>query len=124
MSTKQMSASRRGRVSQLTGLAAEECVIRAYRPKNARLLDQRWRCKAGEIDVIHELDDMIVFTEVKARKSKSDAPSALTPAQLARVQNSALCYMGQCETKAVNMRIDLALVDRQGVVEIFENISM
>lgn len=56
--------------------------------KGYRLLARRYRCPAGEIDLICRRGRVIVFIEVKARARIDDAAAAITPHQLGRIRRA------------------------------------
>lgn len=123
--TPQAQRQRRGRMSYDFGLSAEATVARQYEANGFTLLEERWRGAAGEIDLIFRKGDEIVFVEVKASKSFSSAASHLRPKQIARLCAGAEAYIGRLPTGLLTpMRIDVALVDGIGRVEILENALM
>lgn len=111
--------STRGRYH--SGLAAEDIAERHYQALGAKTLAWRWRSDAGEIDLIFDLADTIVFVEVKARRNLDGAAAAITRRQLDRIAASAELFMAQTGRSGGEMRIDAALVDRTGSVQIIEN---
>ncbi|MFC0199348.1 YraN family protein [Paracoccus rhizosphaerae] len=111
----------RGRVAATAGRMAEENVLRAYKGAGADLLAERWRGRAGEIDLILRDGDDIVFVEVKAAATHAEAAARLQPAQMRRIMLAACEY---CETQGlgqVTMRFDAALVDATGRVDLLRN---
>ena len=112
-----------GAVSYHAGLAAEDGVWRDYRARGHTLAARRWRCRAGEIDLITHKDGMVVFTEVKRARDFATAGARLGERQLARIALAAETYLGGApggtDTPA---RIDVAFVDGAGRVEIIENV--
>jgi putative endonuclease len=84
-----------GRTAHHGGLAAEDIAARLYEAEGARVLARRWRCPAGEIDLIVATPDTVVFVEVKARRSRDAAALALTPAQTARLAAAAETWLGE-----------------------------
>ncbi len=108
-----------GRSAQLSGLAAEEIALRLYR--DARLVEARWRCPEGEIDLILVSPGQVVFVEVKARRNRDLAAWSLTRRQRARIGAAAACYLSKAEDAAVNVRFDVVLVDGLGCAERIEN---
>lgn len=49
-----------------------EDIAREYLHLNEyHIIQQNWRCRSGEIDIIAQLEDTIIFVEVRTRKSKS-----------------------------------------------------
>nr|WP_090060741.1 YraN family protein [Celeribacter neptunius] len=104
---------------------AEESVARDYQARGFTLLEQRWRGAGGEIDLIFEKDGELVFVEVKASKTHARAALLLGPKQIARLSASAEDYIGHLPRGLLTpMRIDVALVDGAGQVEILENALM
>lgn len=49
----------------------EEIAVKLLVSRNYKILERNYRVKAGEIDVIAEIDDTIVFVEVKYRKNEN-----------------------------------------------------
>ena len=66
----------------------------------------------------------LVFVEVKAGKTFDHAAQRVNWARLHRIMRAAEVYAGQHGGAFVEMRIDVALVDGQGAVQILENVSM
>lgn len=117
--------SRRGLTAYHDGLAAEEIVCAQYLADGARVLETRWRGDGGEIDLILQQEGGLIFVEVKKAKTFAYAAERLSPRQLSRICLSAEAYCGdRFPGQLVNMRVDLALVDAQGGVEILPNISI
>ncbi|WP_370628964.1 YraN family protein [Celeribacter sp. PS-C1] len=115
----------RGRKAYDFGLSAEASVARLYQNRGYDLLEERWRSSAGEIDLIFRKGAEVVFVEVKASKSFAAAASHLGPKQIGRLCAGAEAYIGALPTGLLTpMRIDLALVDGIGQVEILENALM
>jgi putative endonuclease len=112
----------RGRLAALSGAMAEDSVHRQYLKNGAVLRASRWRGKAGEIDLIFQDGDDLVFVEVKKAATHAIAGERLRPAQMARICRAACEY---CDVfglgSAVPMRFDAALVDQSGRVELIEN---
>jgi putative endonuclease len=115
----------RGALGHARGIAAEAQVEQAYLRRGARCLERRWRGEGGEIDLIFSLGEDVVFVEVKASRTHAQAAGHLTPRQSARLMASAEAYLGSLPRGALTpMRIDVALVDDQGRIEIVENALM
>lgn len=115
----------RGRKAYDFGLSAEAAVARLYQSRGFELLEERWRGRAGEIDLIFRQGEEIVFVEVKASKSFAKAVTHLSAKQMVRLCACAEDYIGRLPKGLLTpMRIDLALVDGVGQVEILENAFM
>ncbi len=115
----------RGAMGHARGLSAEDQVERHYVRHGAECLARRWRGTGGEIDLIFDVAGDIVFVEVKASRSHARAAERVTPRQAARLMASAEEYLGtQPRGLLTPMRVDVALVDGQGVIEVIENALM
>lgn len=53
---------------RLFGDAGEQEVVKYLQNKNFRILATNYVTRLGEVDIIAELDDLMVFVEVKTRK--------------------------------------------------------
>ncbi len=105
-----------------SGLAAEAAVERLYLSRGLTLLERRWRGPAGEIDLIFAEGDAVVFVEVKAAKTFAQAAERVTLRQANRIATSAMAYLDTRPMGSLtDMRMDVALVDRTGAVDIREN---
>ena len=51
------------------GLSGEECAANWLAKEGYTILERRFRCQMGEIDIIARQGRVIVFVEVKARRS-------------------------------------------------------
>lgn len=113
---------RRGARAYASGQLAEEAVLRAYLARGARLLEQRYRVRQGEIDLIFEIDGVIVFCEVKSRRTLEEAAHSISPRQWQRLEQAANSYMMTRNVgAATDLRFDAVLLDRTGAMEIVEN---
>ncbi|MEP2716650.1 YraN family protein [Pseudophaeobacter sp.] len=106
----------------LAGASAEEQAVRAYEAQGYELVEQRWRGAGGEIDLILQKASLWVFVEVKTGPSHAAALARITPRQMARVAASAALFLDQQPEGGLSeARIDVAVVDSKGSVEILEN---
>lgn len=111
-----------GRTAHLAGLAAEEGVLRHYLRRGLQIVARRWRGRGGEIDLIARGPDGFVFIEVKAARDLATAAERLSSRQMARLTLAAQEFLGGVAGGLSNpMRIDVALVDRAGRIEVCEN---
>ena len=101
---------------------AEASVADHYRRAGYELVQMRWRGKAGEIDMILRRDGQYIFVEVKASRDFSRAADRLTRRQMDRICRAACECCGTLPTgQLTDMRLDAALVDQFGRIEIIEN---
>lgn len=107
------------------GVSAEQAVARYYRDRGAVLRETRWRGRCGEIDLIFCEGETIVFVEVKKSRTHAMAVQRITARQLGRILRSAEDYLGSCPAGTLtDARLDVALVDAQGMIDIVPNASM
>jgi putative endonuclease len=102
------------------GVDAEARVLQDYKDRGFRLISKRFKTKLGEVDVIVENDDCVVFVEVKMRKTLDNAAFSLAPRQLQRILATAEIWASENECEK-NMRFDVALATPYAI-EIVENI--
>ena len=112
----------KGTLANLAGDAAETTVARSYERRGMTVAARRWRCGAGEIDLILRDGASLIFVEVKKSKTFARAAEALSLRQMQRIYAAASKFlatepMGQLS----DVRFDVALVDAQGAVCIQEN---
>ncbi len=111
----------RGRQAFQKGVLAELAVERLYHERNAKVIGRRVRTRGGEIDLILETKDEVIFVEVKARRSLEEAAHSVSRRQIDRIGTAALDWLEQQHRLQSAIRFDVALVDRYGTVEIREN---
>ncbi|MGR3565723.1 MAG: YraN family protein [Heliomarina sp.] len=112
----------RGRVAHASGISAENRIAQDYERRGFALARRRWRGKAGEIDLIAQRGDEIIFVEVKKSCTIARAAERLSRRQMERIYASAAQFLGtQPLGQMTPSRFDVALVDAQGQFEIIEN---
>jgi len=104
------------------GLAAEGRIAQDYERRGFRVARQRWRGKRGEIDLIVQDGDGLIFIEVKQSRSFDRAAHRLSAAQMRRIYASAEEFLGtQPLGSLTDVRFDVALVNGHGETQIIEN---
>ena len=107
------------------GVAAEASVARHYESAGCAVAGRRWRGEGGEIDLIAREGEALVFVEVKKARSFARAANRLGRRQLERICAAATEFLaGEPRGQLTPMRVDLALVDSMGRVEVRENVTM
>ena len=101
---------------QRLGLAGEAAAERALRAAGLTIVERRFRCRRGEIDLIAADGALVVFVEVKTRRvgrtsvAPAEAVTALKRRRLARVAREYLCRRGlserPCRFDVVEVRVD------------------
>lgn len=93
------------------GRWAERLCALVLRLKGYRILDQRHRNPAGEIDIVAKRGHTLAFVEVKARSGGADAIQALDPRQRARIERAAEAWLARNPGHGdAAMRFDVMLV--------------
>lgn len=91
-----------------TGQRGEDLATEYLQQKGYTLLHRNWRYKRAEVDIIAERDKLLVFVEVKTRKSyKYGYPEeALNTTKQKQLVAAANAYV-QDETELRELRFDL-----------------
>ncbi len=93
------------------GLLAEFAVRCFLRLKLYNIIEKRYRCKFGEIDIIAQKGRTIIFVEVKARKDGQY--EVLTNYQKGRINRSASWFLSKnSRFNRYNARFDMMLVSK------------
>jgi putative endonuclease len=122
VSYDQRTRKARGLTNYLAGHAAEASVARHYEGRGIVICARNWRCSSGEIDLIGRDGDVVVFVEVKHSSTHDLAASHVAQAQVRRIFACVDEYVAH-EPKGLltDVRIDLALVDGMGRIDVVEN---
>jgi putative endonuclease len=95
-----------------TGRQGEEIAARYLEDNGYKLVQRNWRCKIGELDLIVEDDDVLVFVEVRTRHGhRYGIPEeSITPAKQARLIELAETYLQETSSIPQSWRIDVVAV--------------
>lgn len=100
------------------GRAGEDAAWRAYERNGYSLVARNWRCKAGELDIVAERGDMVVFCEVKTRSGSGFGAGfeAVTVSKQARLRRLAELFLYESRLRPQHVRFDVAsvLLPRRG----------
>ncbi|MCK9518253.1 MAG: YraN family protein [Dehalococcoidia bacterium] len=109
---------------QQLGAFGERLAVHRLEAAGLRIVARNVRVPAGEIDILAEDGDDLVFVEVRTRRSiPGVAAESLTPTKLRRMWQ---CAMDYCERESADperVRIDVVSIDlgRGGRVEVVEH---
>ncbi len=93
------------------GLSAEARAAAFLAAKGYRIAARRWRCAAGEVDIVARRGNLLVFVEVKARERLDDAAYSVTERQQRRIAAAAAAWLStNPDDAARNIRFDALLI--------------
>jgi len=78
--------------------------------KGYRIIQSRYKCHVGEIDIIAKKKNSLIFIEVKARQTETQALESVTYKMRERIQRAAIHYCAHNNIFDTGMRFDLISV--------------
>ncbi len=95
-----------------TGRRGEELAAAHLAAKGYRIVARNWRCRAGELDIVAQIEDVLVFVEVRARRGDQFGPAeeSITPTKQARLIELAQTYLQERATSQQAWRIDVVAI--------------
>jgi putative endonuclease len=95
-----------------TGKRGEDLAVAYLRKAGYRIVAQNYRCLYGEVDVVAQDGDTLVFVEVKSRKSGTfGAPQeAVGPEKQKKLSRVSLHYLQQKRLETCKARFDVIAV--------------
>jgi len=99
------------------GARGERAAVKALKRAGYRIRDRNYRTRSGEVDVIAEHGDIVVFVEVKTRSDDAyGAPhEAVNPRKQQRVRRAAQRYLLEKDLRDRPCRFDVvSIVWRDG----------
>ena len=91
------------------GQAGESLAARELERRGYRIVARNWRCPIGEIDIVAEHGEALVFVEVRTRRGDrwGTPQESITPAKRARLIEAAQTYLQQQALEDRMWRIDV-----------------
>jgi len=109
------------------GRHGEEQAAEFLQEKGFRVLEQNYTCKIGEIDLICRSENLLVFVEVKSRRSflYGEPQEAVNAAKIKKIRKVASWYLTEKMRLArlfadCDMRFDVVEVKQDGEVSHIE----
>ena len=96
--------TRRRKKAYQKGVLAEWVASAWLNLKGYRIRERRFKCSFGEIDLVAEKGETIIFVEVKARATAEEAAEAIQRSQRQRITRAANWYIARRLTEADAMR--------------------
>ncbi len=108
-------------VRQSLGRLGERLATGALEQRGYRILEQNFRCRSGEIDLVAEEGQDLVFVEVKTRRGTARGlpKEAVNSRKARKLQEVAFCYLDLHDLPECSWRIDVVAVqfDTMGKLE-------
>ncbi|MBN1994726.1 MAG: YraN family protein [Anaerolineae bacterium] len=94
------------------GRQGEEIAAAYLMERGYHILQRNWSCPTGELDIIVEGGDTLVFVEVRTRRGNRFGPAeeSITPAKQARLIELAQTYLQETVSAHTSWRIDVVAV--------------
>jgi len=110
------------------GNIGENLACQFLKKQGYKIIERNFYSRVGEIDIIAQDDDTLVFVEVKTRWSKrfGTAAESVTPWKLKSIIKTAQYYKLLHPELPESLRIDVVAVDNsenQPKIEVIKNVS-
>jgi putative endonuclease len=101
---------------QALGIAGENAAVAELERRGYAVIERRYRTRHGEIDIVAEDGDTIVFVEVKVRAGaeRGTAAEAVTVAKQRKVVAMARDYLSRHRLTDRRCRFDVVAIDGIG----------
>jgi putative endonuclease len=96
-----------------TGRQGEALAAAFLTEQGYGIIRRNWRCAAGEVDLIVEKENTLIFVEVRTRRGSrfGSAAESITPAKQARLIALAQTYCQELNPPHLSWRIDVVTVE-------------
>jgi len=94
------------------GALGEDLAVEHLVARGLVVLVRNWRCRYGEVDVIAQAGDAVVFVEVKTRSGRGygTPAEAVTHAKQVRIRRLAALWLREQERRWPRVRFDVVSV--------------
>jgi putative endonuclease len=111
-----------------TGILGEKLARGFLEEQGYRIRQTNYRCPEGEIDLVAEHRDFLVFVEVRTKRGLEfgSPEESITPAKMAKLRTVAAHYLQTHDNLPSSWRIDVVAVeldnkDKISRIELIEN---
>jgi len=100
------------------GNLGEDYAVKLLENKGYKIIDRNFRTKFGEIDIVAQDGDVLVFVEVKTRHSRKygKPEEAVTPRKIFRIKKAGEYYLLIHKNMPKKLRIDVVAIEVEGKV--------
>jgi putative endonuclease len=97
---------------QALGRFGEDLAARRLAEEGWAVIQRNYRCRAGEMDIVAQDDDCLVFVEVRTRRSRTHGTpeESVNLAKQRRLVQIALSYLDEHAFYEANWRIDVVAI--------------
>ena len=94
------------------GRWGESLAARHYERLGFDVIDRNWRTRTGELDLVLRRDDLLVFCEVKTRRTDRYGPPALAVdrGKQRRIRALAAEWLREHPTRGLEVRFDVVAI--------------
>lgn len=98
---------------QALGKLGEDLAARRLAAQGYSVRERNWRCPTGELDLVLERDDALIFVEVRTRRGDrfGTPEESITPRKRARLISAALTYLDAHAATDRAWRIDVVAIE-------------
>ncbi len=110
------------RTTKQTGDEGEERAANFLQEKGYKITARKWRTREGEIDIIAEKDDYLVFVEVKTLPNATYdmLKKVLNSQKQQRIVKTSKCFLlNHREYISSYIRYDVIVLDMQGLPSVY-----
>jgi putative endonuclease len=100
------------RLTDAVGAYGERVAERTLSLIGMEILDRNWRCSEGELDIVARNQQVIVFCEVKTRRSRwfGEPVEAVDAIRIQRLRAAALAWLAANPGQRGELRFDVICV--------------
>jgi putative endonuclease len=100
------------RLTDSVGAYGERVAMRTLSLIGMEILDHNWRCPQGEIDIVARNQEVIVFCEVKTRRSRwfGEPVEAVDRVRVHRLRAAARAWLAEHPDQRGDLRFDVICV--------------
>jgi putative endonuclease len=98
---------------QTLGKLGEDVAARRLAAQGYVVRERNWRCATGELDLVLERDDALIFVEVRTRRGDrfGTPEESITPRKRVKLVSAALTYLSEHAAADRAWRIDVVAIE-------------
>ncbi len=111
-----------------TGILGENLACEFLAHNGYRIIEKNFRCPGGEVDIVTQQEDTLVFVEVRTKRSRrfGGPEESITPVKMEKLRTVAAYYWQSHRDLPDSWRIDVVAIQmdsrgRVSRIELIEN---